>query len=83
MVLLMPFVFLICHIGENVSTAYEKVHGATYNISWHLWPVEMQKFMSPMLLIAEQPVYFQSIIAMNCSHESFQKVKISVHLIFD
>lgn len=78
--ILLPFLFLTCHIGENVTTAYAGMNEAMFNISWYLWPVELQQHLVPMILIAGQPVYFNSIVSLNCSHESYKRVIATVHL---
>lgn len=75
---LLPFLFLICYIGENVAKAFNTMNESMYNISWHLWPVELQQYLPAMLMIARQPVYFESIVSLNCSLESFKRVTLDL-----
>lgn len=73
---LLPFLYLICHLGEIVTNAYFNLNSSIYNVSWYLCPVEIQKCILPMLLAAEQPIYFNSIASLNCSHDTFKRVKL-------
>lgn len=72
---LLPFLFLIFNCGENVTAAYDAINESVYNISWSVWPVELQRHLVPMLLIAGRPVYFDSIISLNCSRDSYKRVR--------
>lgn len=69
----MPFVFAVCHFGENVSTALGKLHESIYNIEWYSCPLDIQKYMVPMLCFAEKPFYFDGVL-MDCSHVTFKRV---------
>lgn len=74
MTCLLPFLFLICYVGEIVTTVYLDLADAIYEISWYLCPVREQFYIIPMLLHADKPIYFESIGSLNCSHEAFAKV---------
>lgn len=69
----MPFVFAVCHFGENVSTAIGKLHESIYNMMWLESPIELQRFLVTMLIFAEKPFYFDGVL-LDSSHETFKKV---------
>lgn len=73
----MPFVFAVCHFGENVSTALGKLHEVIYNMMWLACPIELQQYLVPMLIYAEKPFYFDGVL-LDSSHETFKKVIICV-----
>lgn len=73
----MPFLSLICLVGENVTTVYLELKDSIYNISWFMWPVRMQQYMVPMLMHADKPITFESFGSLNCSHDTFKKVAFS------
>lgn len=69
----MPFVFAVCHFGENVSTAFGQLHESIYSIEWHSCPTELQKCIVPMLCFAQAPFYFDGVL-MDSSHMTFKRV---------
>lgn len=77
MLSLLPFLFMMCHFGENVTIAFENLNESIYNISWYLAPVKLQKYLVPMLATSGESFYFESIASLNCSHQSFKKVNIA------
>lgn len=70
----MPFLLLMCHFGENVTIAFEKVDETTCNIQWYLGPLELQRHFVMIQAMAQRPVHFQSVMSHTCSHASFQSV---------
>lgn len=71
----LPFFFLICHFGENVTTAFAKLNVSIYDdIPWYLCPVNVQKCVGPMLMASHTPFHFRGIASLKCSHETFKKV---------
>lgn len=73
-VTLMPFLFLVCYVGEHVTTVYLDLKDSIYNISWFLCPLDLQRYIVPMLMNADKPVYFESFGTLNCTNDTFKRV---------
>lgn len=71
----LPMFFLTCHLGEMVTTAYDRINEPVYEQAWHLWPLHLQKDLIPMLISIQQPVVFKGLFALDCSRDTFKRVR--------
>lgn len=78
---LLPFLFLVCHLGERFTGAYDDFKFSAYNVSWYLYPVQNQKYILAMLVAAGQPVCFESAL-LDCSHGTFKKVNTFANICY-
>lgn len=72
----LPMFLLTCDLGEMVTTAFDEVNEPVYAQAWHLWPLELQKHLIPMLMSIQQPVVFRGLFALDCSRDTFKRVRI-------
>lgn len=70
----MPFLLLMCHFGEKVTIAFEKVDETAWNTQWYLAPLELQRQFVMIHAMAQRPVHFRSVMSHTCSYESFKSV---------
>lgn len=70
----MPFFFVVCNIGENVTTAFNSINSSVYAISWYNCPVRIQKYLLPIILITEEPVRIPVFGSIDCCRETFKGV---------
>lgn len=72
----LPFFFLICHFGENVTNAFAELNVSIYGMSWFMYPVDVQKCIGPLILASHTPFHFRGIGSFKCSHETFKQVEL-------
>lgn len=74
MTVLLPFFFVVNNVGEIVTTAFDSINVSMYEVAWYECPVELQKYLIPMLLAAEQPVRVSVFANFHCSRGTFKEV---------
>lgn len=70
----MAFYFLVCNLGDNVSNAIERLHQSIYLTSWHLCPVEQQKWVILMLAASQNPVLVKGHASITSSRVLYKQV---------
>lgn len=73
---LMPFLFLLCYIGENVTTSYLDLTDKIFQLSWYMCPVKVQKYIPFMMLHGQKEIYFRSFGSLDCTLDTFKRVRI-------
>lgn len=71
---LLPFLAMICYVGESVRDAFLNLGDSVYGVPWYVGPASAQKMFPLMLMHAEKPVSFESVGGLDCSHETFKVV---------
>lgn len=74
--LFIPIFFLMCNIGESVTSAFEDMDKLIYRMEWHLCPVELQKHLIVMLSVIRQPIPMRGIFSLDCSRFTFKRVSL-------
>lgn len=71
----LPMFVLTCNLGEMVTTAFDELDESIYGLSWHLWPLRLQKHIIPVLIAIQRPVVFKGLFALDCSRDTFKRVR--------
>lgn len=66
--------FLLCNLGEDVTSHYANVNDSIYQISWYLCPLELQKSFKLMIMISQKPIYLEGFARFQCNRETFNRV---------
>lgn len=69
------FILFYCEFGERVSNAFEEIHDTITRFEWYMFPVEMQKLLPIMLIVAEHDVPVEVFGNLTCCREIFKKVR--------
>lgn len=59
-----------------VTSAFLELDETVYAILWYNLPVELQKYLVPMLLSTQRPVIMKGVFALDCSRDTFKQVII-------
>lgn len=70
----LPFFYPTCALGENVTAAFAGMNESIYEISWYACPVDFQKYLIPMILMAEKPFRIHVFGSLDCSRDTFKHV---------
>lgn len=76
---LLPILYLICHLGETVTISFIDLSFSAYDIPWFLCPVRIQNYIVPIVRATKTPVYFKSIAGMECTNDTFKRVRRSIN----
>lgn len=68
------WLFVLCYFGDQVTSAFENLHESIYMCDWHLFPLELKKYITPMLLLAHENVYMHGFYEFDCTLQVFEQV---------
>lgn len=66
--------FIICELGERLSSKFVEFSDTFYQCDWHSFPMEIQKMYVTILADAKKPVMIEGFANTLCARESFKKV---------
>lgn len=67
-------VFFICEIGEQMTTSFELFNNDFRLCNWHLFPIELQRMFSLVLLDSQYPVIIRGFGNTLCTRFAFKTV---------
>lgn len=73
---LIPF-FLFCYFGGNITTRFEDIDNATYQLQWYNLPLDMQKDLLPLIALSQKRIYMRGYGNTRSTQSVFKKVCIS------
>lgn len=69
---------IACNCGEMVSNRFEIIHDALCRCDWYLWPIDLQQIILIVLANTQRSTIVYGFGNVECSRESFKKVKLGV-----
>lgn len=66
--------YVLCNLGEDVASHHTDLSNEIYNLSWHLYPMQMQHSMILMMLNSQQSIYIKGFATFDCSRDTFKRV---------
>lgn len=74
------YIAYLCHFGETVTSQFDKINYAIDQCSWYEFPMEMQRILPMMSMMAQSPVLVEAAyLNIGCSREVLKKVKQIQH----
>lgn len=67
-------VLIACELGQQMTNAFENFNTVLCEHDWYLFPMKLQQFLPPLLIIAQEPVRLECFGSNACVRESFKKV---------
>lgn len=67
-------VFIVCEIGERISTAFNEIDDVIDQFKWYLLPAEVQRMLPTIILNVQQKVALKCFGSISCQREAFRKV---------
>lgn len=68
------WIFIICDVGNEVTTHFSSIDDAIYECAWYKLPLNLKKYIPFMMMIAQKPIYIQSMGYIRCTRETFRMV---------
>lgn len=66
--------FGICEFGFFVSNTFEEINIMLDQLKWYLFPYEIRRMQSIILIIAQEPVEFKILGSVSCNRKACKKV---------
>lgn len=67
-------VFAVCEWGQSVTNAFEEITDEIETFDWYLFPLELQRMLPMILMVAQQSVEFECFGSISIRREYFRKV---------
>lgn len=67
-------IFLFCFFGEHLLNTFENLNESIFTVEWYRFPMESQKLLITMLVVAQRPISIRGFGSQACTHESFKEV---------
>lgn len=67
-------IFAFCYFGEKVTSAFDELHESINQCHWYLFPLEMKKYLTTILMISGKPVHMRAFASFNCTLHTFKLV---------
>lgn len=65
---------LYCYLGDNFTEKFIGLEKVAYEIDWFMFPVEVQKDLAYIMLVASKEVYLRGFGRVYCSLEMLMEV---------
>lgn len=70
----LPFFFIYCKVGEDVTEAFGTIDEAIYMTSWYICPIHTQNYLKLLMMMAQKEVDLKGFATFNCSCDTFKRV---------
>lgn len=69
---------MACEIGHYLTTEFIEINDSFEQINWYLYPIEIQRVLTTILIHLQEPVELFYFGVNSCSRESLKKVSVVV-----
>lgn len=76
----MSYIFVVCFFGDSVTTRFAEIGDTICECNWYEFPLNIQKMLLTMLIVAQKPVYIQGLRDTHCTLEFLKKVWVFLYL---
>lgn len=66
--------FYTCETGQIFNDEFESINDNIDRFSWYAFPIEVQRMLPIVFIIAQQPVAVECFGRVVCEREAFKKV---------
>lgn len=75
---IVPFFYVYCNVGEDVTEAFARIDHMIYMTNWCLCPLYVQNYAKFMIMIAQKPVEMEGFASMSCTRDTFRRVSARI-----
>lgn len=68
------FVFVYCEIGHQLSSEFDTINDAFYELDWNSYPEEIKRTIPVILQVTQESFQLSAYGNYPCSRETFKKV---------
>lgn len=74
--------FMYCELGQYLTTEFIEINDTFEQIDWYVYPIEIQRLLTTILIHLQEPVELFYFGCNSCSRESMKKVSDVVRIRF-
>lgn len=67
-------VFVVCELCQRASYFFIEINSSIDILDWYLFPINVQKIMPTLLIMAQQPVEIECFGSIVCDRDTFKRV---------
>lgn len=71
-------IFLYCEFGDRVTNEFEELNDAIDQLKWYDFPIEIQRMMPIIMILAQKPVEIRGYGNIACARHVFLKVSENI-----
>lgn len=68
--------FIYCEFGERLGIGFSDSYGIMCQFEWHSFPIEIQRMLPNVMIIAQQPSPLHNLGSFTYSRETYKKVSL-------
>lgn len=72
--IIMQLLFCFCYLGNRITTKQMEISEAIYDVPWYDFPMEIQKYIKPIMMRSQKPFILTGYSLTNLSLQSFKEV---------
>lgn len=65
---------IACELGQRINLAFEECNDMIDQFEWYLFPVEIQRLLPLLWLVAQQPIEIVCFGSKACDRDTFKQV---------
>lgn len=73
-------VFMYCELSEQIKMQFEEVNSTLYELNWYTCPMRVQRMMTMIVLMVQQPVDLMAFGGIPCSRQTFKSVHFTQYV---
>lgn len=82
LIAVMSWLFSFCTFGNSLTVRFSQLDCIIFEGPWYLLPIDMQKKLPFVMMVAQKPVYMKGFAKFQCTREVFARVFVFLNLIF-
>lgn len=63
-----------CELGERTNEMFGAIDDTFNETDWYLYPIEVQRMLSAVMIVAQKPIYVELFGSVTASRETFRQV---------
>lgn len=64
---------MACELCQRIENAFAQIDDAIGQFDWYLFPIEIQRILPTIIVMAQQPVTVECFGSASCNREQFKK----------
>lgn len=74
-------IFGVCEFGQRLSSSFEEINNLYDRFKWYLFPCDVQKMLTMLLIVAQHPVELHVFGSISCCRITLKNVNKIVNII--
>lgn len=67
-----------CELGERTNEMFGAIDDTFNETDWYLYPIEVQRMLSAVMIVAQKPIYVELFGSVTASRETFRQASTTM-----